>query len=130
RGPFWWRVLRPPLSSLQTVEQCWRIMWDLLRGAAQLKEPSALELGRRFTELVAENLGQPGFREMVLVVHDLDAHRDLVFTLVAQSRRRDLLRRATIEDAAERRSEVFDLAGVAREYLPDVVAGALAVPVA
>jgi hypothetical protein len=130
RGPFWWRVLRPPLSSLQAVEQCWRTMWDLLRGAAQLKEPSALELGRRFTELVAENLGQPGFREMVLVVHDLDAHRDLVFTLVAQPRRRDLLRRETIEETEERRAGVFDLSGVAREYLPDVVAGALAVPVA
>jgi hypothetical protein len=130
RGPFWWRVLRPPLSSLPAVEQCWRVMWDLLRGAAQLKEPGPLELGRRFTELVAENLGQPGFREMVLVVHDLDAHRDLVFTLVAQSRRRDLLRRETIEETEERRAGVFDLSGVAREYLPGVVAGALAVPVA
>ena len=130
RGPFWWRVLRPPLSSVQAVDQCWRIVWDLLRGAAQLKEPTPLELSRRFTELVAENLGQPGFREMVLAVHDLDAHRDLVFTLVAQSRRRDLLRRATIEETEERRAGVFDLSGVAREYLPDVVAGALAVPVA
>jgi hypothetical protein len=130
RGPFWWRVLRPPLSSLPAVEQCWRIMWDLLRGAAQLKEPTPLELSRRFTELVGENLDQPGFREMVLAVHDLDAHRDLVFTLVAQSRRRDLLRRETIEETEERRAGVFDLSGVAREYLPDVVAGALAVPVA
>jgi hypothetical protein len=130
RGPFWWRVLRPPLSSLQAVEHCWRVMWDLLRGAAQLKEPTPLELSRRFTELVAENLDQPGFREMVLAVHDLDAHRDLVFTLVAQSRRRDLLRRETVEETEERRAGVFDLSGVAREYLPDVVAGALAVPVA
>jgi hypothetical protein len=65
----------------------------------------------------------------VLAVHDLDAHRDLVFTLVAQSRRRDLLRRDTIEETEERRAGVFDLSGVAREYLPDVVAGALAVPV-
>jgi hypothetical protein len=130
RGPFWWRMLRPPISSLQAVEQCWRMMWDLLRGAAQLKEPTPLELCRRFTEMVTENLGQPGFREMVLAVHDLDAHRDLVFTLVAESRRRDLLRRATIEETEERRAGVFDLCGVAREYLPDVVAGALAVPVA
>ena len=33
-------------------------------------------------------------------------------------------------DDDERRAEVFDLSGVARDYLPDVVAGALAVPVA
>ena len=61
-------------------------MWDLLRGAAQLKEPSPLELCRRFIELVAENLGQPGVRELLLAVHDLDAHRDLVFALVGCAR--------------------------------------------
>ena len=98
-------------------------MWDLLRGAARLKEPSPLELCRRFVELVTENLGQPGCRELVLAVHDLDAHRDLLFALVSESRRR-------IDDAGARRAEVFDLTGMAREYLPDVVAGALAVPVA
>ena len=67
-------------------------MWDLLRGAAQLKEPSPLELCRRYIELLAENLGQPGFRELLLAVHDLDAHRDLVFALVAEARRQDLQR--------------------------------------
>ena len=106
-------------------------MWDLLRGAAQLKEPSPLELCRRFIELVAENLGQPGFRELVLAVHDLDAHRDLVFALVAESRRRDLIRRASTVAAEARRAEVLDLSGgVGARHLPDVVAGALAVPVA
>jgi hypothetical protein len=130
RGMFWWRMCPPPLSSAQAVGHCWRAMWDLLRGAAQLKEPTPLELCRRFTELVVENLGQPGFRELVIAVHDLDAHRDLLFTLVAESRRRGLVRRITTEDAEERRAEVFDLSGVARDYLPAVVAGALAVPVA
>jgi hypothetical protein len=38
------------------------------------------------------------------------------------------VRRATIEAAEERRAEVFDLAGVARDYLADIVGGALAVP--
>ncbi len=170
RGPWWWRILRPPLSSAQAAHYCWSVMWDLLRGAAQLKEPTPIELGRRFIELVGENLGQPGFRELVLAVHDLDAHRDLIFTLVPESRRRDLYRRAagrsdrlrqdyggppklyaeaedrplqstaghalhggpgtTLAEAEERRAEVFDLSGVARDYLPDIVAGALAIPVA
>ncbi len=130
RGGWWWRILRPPLSSTQAADRCWRAMWDLLRGAAQLKEPTPMELGRRFTELVAENLGQPGFRELVLVVHDLDAHRDLMFALVTEPRRRDLVRRTTTDEAEDRRAEVFDLSGVARDYLPDIVAGALAVPVA
>src|SRR5439155_3492749 len=119
-----------PLSAGRIVDQCWRVMWDLLRGAAPLKQPSAPDLGRRYTELLAENLGQPGFRELLFAVHDLDAHRDLVFALVPESRRRDLIKRATSEAADVRRAEVFDLNGVARDYLADAVAASLTVPVA
>lgn len=130
RGPFWWRILPAPVSSAEAAAQCWRTIWDLVRGAAQLKQPPPLELARRYIELVGENLGQPGCRELVLAVHDLDAHRDLVFALVAEPRRRDLYLRPTIEAGEERRAEVFDLSGVGREYLAGVVAGALSLPVA
>ncbi len=130
RGPRWWRLVRAPLSSAEATALCWRSIWDLVRGAARLKAPSPVELGRRYLELVAENVGQPGFRELVLAVHDLDSRRDLVFAVVAETRRRDLIRRASREAAEARRAEVFDLAGMARDYLPDVVAGALAVPIA
>jgi len=130
RGPFWWRMAPVPLSSRRAVAQCWHAMWDLLRGAAQLKQPTPVELSRRYLELAAENLGQPGFREIFVAVHDLDIHRDLVFALVAEPRRRELFRRPTVEAIEERRAEVFDLSGVAREYLPAVVAGALTLPVA
>src|SRR5437899_710569 len=105
-------------------------MWDLVRGAAAVKQPEASDLGHRYVELLAENLGQPGFRELLIAVHDADAHRDLVFALVAESRRRDLVRRSTSEAAENRRAEVFDLAGVARDHLPDAVAAALSVPLA
>ena len=128
RGPFWWRMVRAPLSSAEAVDHCWRVMWDLVRGAARLTQPPPLELGRRCMELIAENLGQPGFRELVLTVHDIDARRDLVFALVVESRRRELVRRATIEASEERRSEVLDLCGVAREYLAAVIAGSLSAP--
>jgi hypothetical protein len=64
------------------------------------------------------------------VVHDVDAHRDLVFALVAESRRRQLIRRATIEAADARRAEVFDLTGIARDHLADAVAAALTLPLA
>jgi hypothetical protein len=129
RGPIWWRALKPPMSSTEAADHCWTIMWDLLRGATALKQPGPSELGRRYIELVAENLGQPGFREMVLVVHDLDAHHDAVFALVAEPRRRQLIRRPTIAAAEARRSQVFDLSGVARDHLAHVVAAALTVPV-
>jgi hypothetical protein len=105
-------------------------MWDLLRGATRLKQPAPAELGRRYAELLADNLGQPGFRELLVVVHDADAHRDLVFALVGEARRRDLVRRPTSEAADARRAEVFDLGGLARDHLPDAVAAALTVPLA
>jgi predicted acylesterase/phospholipase RssA len=130
RGGFWWRLLRPPLSASGAVEHCWSVMWDLLRGAAQLQRPPVAELGRRYAELLADNLGQPGFRELLIAVHDLDAGRDLVFALVSERRRRDLVRRHTTEEAEARRAELIDLSGVAREHLPDAVAASLAVPLA
>lgn len=129
-GAVWWHALRPPLSSASAVEQCWRVLWDLVRGAAALKQPPAAELGRRYVELASENLGQPGFRELLLVAHDLDAHRDLLFALVSESRRRDLIRRPTSAAADARRAEVIDLAGTGRDYLADAVAAALTVPLA
>jgi hypothetical protein len=130
RGRFWWRAVRPPLSSATANEHCWRVMWDLVRGAAQLTQPTPLELGRRYTELLSDNIGQPGFRELLIAVHDLDARRDLVFALVAESRRRDLIRRSTTAAAETRRAEVFDLAGLSRDHLTDAVAAALTVPLA
>jgi hypothetical protein len=129
-GAFWWRAVRPPMSSSHAIDHCWRAMWDLVRGATQLKAPTPAELGRRYAEMLAENIGQPGFRELIVTVHDADAHRDLLFALVGEDRRRDLIRRSTTDAAETRRAEVFDLAGVARDHLPDAVAAALTVPLA
>jgi hypothetical protein len=128
RGPFWWRLVAAPLSSTEAAAQTWRAIWELIRGAAPLKEPAPSEVGRRFMELVGENIGQPGFRELVLVVHDLDACRDLTFALVAEPRRSELVRRRRADQTDQPRAELFDLSGVARDYLADVIGGALAVP--
>jgi hypothetical protein len=80
--------------------------------------------------MLADNLGQPGFRELLLIAHDVDAQRDLVFALVAEPRRREMVRRATIAAAEMRRAEVVDLAGLGRDHLADAVAAALTVPLA
>ena len=130
RGRFWWRVVRAPLSAEPAVDHCWAVMWDLMRGAAPLRRPTPADLGRRYTDMLADNLGQPGFRELMVVVHDLDARRDLVFALVSESRRRDLVRRPTTGEAEARRAELIDLSGVARDRLADAVAAALTVPLA
>ena len=130
RGPVWWRMVPAPLTADGAVGRCWGVLWDLLRGAAQIKQPSPGDLAKRYAEVLADNLGQPGFRELVILAHDLDARSDLVFALVAESRRRDLFRRPTAEAAELRRAEVIDLSGVGREYLVDAIAAALAVPMA
>jgi hypothetical protein len=129
-GASWWRLVRPPLAAAEAADHCWRVMWDLVRGATHVKQPAPGELARRYTEMLGENLGQPGFRELVITVHDLDVHRDLVFAMVEEERRRGLFRRSTTEAADARRAEVFDLTGVARDYLADAVAAALTVPLA
>jgi hypothetical protein len=130
RGRWWWRTVPAPLTAEPTIAHAWNAIWDLVRGAAQLRVPARVDLARRYTELLGENLGQPGFRELMIVGHDVDAGRDLVFAMVADARRKDLVRRPLTEDAEARRAEVFDLAGVARDHLTDAVAGALTIPLA
>jgi hypothetical protein len=130
RGSWWWRVVPAPLSAEPAIAHAWGALWDLVRGAAQLRLPSRVDLARRYTELLGENLGQPGFRELLIVAHDVDAGRDLLFAMVTDARRKDLIRRPLTEAAEARRAEVVDLAGVARDHLADAVAGALTVPLA
>jgi len=101
RGAFWWRVVPAPLSAEPAIDLCWSTLWELIRGATQLKQPARTDLARRYAELLADNLGQPGFRELLIVTHDVDAGRDLVFALVSEVRRRDLLRRPRIEEAEQ-----------------------------
>ena len=129
RGAIWWRGLRAPLSARAVRARCWSSLWDLIRGAAPLRQPDPEDLARRYTELLVENIGQPGFRELLITAHDLDARRDLVFALVAEPRRRDLVRRATSAEAENRRAEVVDLAGAGRGHVADAIAAALSVPV-
>ena len=130
RGPWWWRMVPAPLTADAAIAHAWGAVWNLVRGAAQLRLPGRTDLARRYTELLAENIGQPGFRELLIVAHDVDAGRDLVFALVADDRRLDLVRRPLTHAAEERRAELFDLAGVARDHLADAVAAALTVPLA
>jgi len=109
RGGFWWRVVPSPLSAEPAIELCWSTLWELIRGATQLKQPQRTDLARRYAELLTDNLGQPGFRELLIVSHDVDAGRDVVFALVGEGRRSDLLRRARTDGAEQRRAAVLDL---------------------
>lgn len=124
-----WRLLGAPLSTAAIARSSGTELWNLIRGAAPLSAPPPAELARRYVELLAENLGQPGFRELLVTVHDLDARRDLIFALLGPSHRVRFFGRPGAE-AAGRSAECFDLSGVAREHALDALCGSLTIPVA
>ena len=125
-----WQLVASPLSATHTLEAFAAELWTLIRGAAPLQQPRNAELGRRYIELLSENLGQPGFRELLVVCHDLDARQDLVFAFLADAHRLRFFGRSAAGSSAARSSEAFDLAGVARDHGMDVLTSALALPVA
>ena len=122
-----WGLLGAPLTAQSVMDRTAAEMWNLIRGAAAIAQPPRSDLGRRYVDLLAENLGQPGFRELLLVTHDMDARRDVVFGLLADGQRQRFFSRNV---PAGRAAEAFDLAGAARNHLMDALAATLAVPVA
>ena len=61
-------------------------LWRLVRGASNAPRPAPAEIGRRYVDVLTDNFGQPGFREVLVGVHDLDARRDLVGAVLARRR--------------------------------------------
>ena len=98
-------------AERRSSTRCAQELWNLIRGAAPLASPPRDELARRYVELLSENLGQPGFRELLIAVHDMDARRDLVFALLGAEHRARFFGRPG-NDPPTRRAEAFDLAGV------------------
>jgi hypothetical protein len=63
-------------------------LWELARGSAISSFPtSEEEIGRKYVGLVAENLGQPGFRELILRTADLDTGGVVPFVLLDDTHR-------------------------------------------
>jgi hypothetical protein len=128
RAGFWWLGLDGFLDATSAVSQWRAALWRALAGGPLGRQPADRDLSVRYTDLLAENLGQPGFRELLLVVHDIDARRDLVFCALVERLRREFVTRRTGTNA--RAADAFDLLGMAREQLLDVLAAALSLPVA
>jgi hypothetical protein len=125
-APALWSLLGAPIDASGAVLAATNALWGILKGGAALKTPDARDLGRRYADLLTDNLGHPGFRELLVVAHDLDARRDVVFGLVREPYRKALFAATTASSA--RRAEAQDLAGVAREHLVDALAAALTLP--
>jgi len=119
---WWWRIIAAPFDARVACERFVDAVWESIRGAAPIARPPAAALGRRYAEVLSENLGQPGFRELVLVATDLDARRDVVAALLAEPYRQSFL---APRPGRDRRSEVLDLAGVSRDHVIDVICAGL-----
>lgn len=127
-GRAWWNVLGAPLDAERAARWATSGFWQFLRGAATVAEPSRADLSQRYGELLAENLGQPGYRELIVVAHDIDARRDLVFAAVSGAHRDAFA--GGKRPSPERAPDVVDLTGTGRNHAFDALAGCLAVPAA
>ncbi len=125
RGPWLWAVAGAPVDARAARDLFTRTIWQLIRGAAPAQHSSASAAGRRYSEVLADSLGQPGFRELMMIATDLDARRDVVAAFLREPFRREFI---APRPGRERRSEVLDLAGIGREHALDVMAGALTPP--
>ena len=122
RGRWWWAVVGAPLDAASARRAFADAIWHLIRGAAPLRQPDAHTLGRRYGEALAESLGQPGVRELVIIATDLDARQDLVAALLREPYRAGFF---AARPDRERQAEALDLSGSGRDHAFEVVAGAL-----
>jgi hypothetical protein len=120
-----------PLSAAEAQVRFRVALWELIRGAAPLALPADAELSRRYSELLGENLGQPGFRELLLIAHDLDVRSDIVFALLAPAHRKPFFGPRGAREAGpdRRQAQTIDLAGTGRDQAVDALSAALSVPV-
>ncbi len=128
KGAFWWRLLSSPLDATEPGAICLDTLWRLVRGASSEPRPSPAEVGRRYVDVLADNFGQPGFHEVLMAVHDLDARQDVVGAVLAAPGR------AAFEghgrDGQHPSGDLVDLTGPQRETLASFLLGSLRLPIA
>ncbi|HET9467455.1 MAG TPA: hypothetical protein VFO48_03545, partial [Vicinamibacterales bacterium] len=121
RGRWWARVVGAPWSIEPGLRHVRASLWHLFRGPASAKEPTPPDLSRRYTELLFENLGQPGFRELIVTALDVETRGDVVFAAIAEPRRQSYFQRG--------RGDLIELGGVGKSQVFDALAAALSIPV-
>jgi hypothetical protein len=108
-GAWWWRVAGAPIDAQPARALFRRAIAEVLHG-------------RGYAEVLGESLGQPGFRELMIVATDIDARRDVVGAVLREPYQRDFL---AARPERERRAEVLDIAGGGHDRALDLVAAAL-----
>jgi hypothetical protein len=125
-GAPWWQALGAPMSTQRVASWATNGFWGFIHGVTSVPKPPSADLSQRYSELLGENLGQPGYRELIITAHDLDTRRDIVFGLIADANRARFFGQATDENG--RGAELVDLAGSGRHHAMDAIAAALSVP--
>jgi hypothetical protein len=125
-GGWWWQLIGAPLDASSVRAAFLDALWGLIRGAATGAAPSRAAAGRRYAEVLSENVGQPGFRELLVTAADLDARRDLTLAMLREPFGRSFL---LARDEVSRRAQVVDLGGTGRDHALDLLAAALTPPV-
>ncbi len=120
RGRWWARIVGAPWCTDPALRHFHASLWHLFRGPATARAPKPPDLSRRYTELLFENLGQPGFRELIVATFDMETRGDLVFAAIGDTRRQAFFQRS--------RGDLIDLSGVGRSQVLDALASALSVP--
>lgn len=128
RGAFWWRLLGTPLAGDEPAGTMVDALWRLIRGASGEPRPRHADISRRYVDILADNFGQPGFRDLLLAVHDVDARRDLVGAVLAPQAREGF--EARREGRSLREAEIVDFTGPQRALLIDFLIAAERLPVA
>lgn len=127
-GGWWWRLFEAPLDVEAARALFVRVIAQLVGGGGAGRGASALgPLGQRYAAVLADNLGQPGFRELLLVATDLDTQQDLVGALLREPFRGTFFASRT---GRERRAEVLDLTDADGQYALELLAAALTPPLA
>jgi len=125
RGAIWWRLVGAPLDAAEPAAAMIDALWRLVRGASHAPRPNSADIGRRYAEVLTENLGQPGFREVFVAVHDVDARRDVVGAVLNPQSRAVGRRAGVLQEP-----EIVELGAAHRDLTVDFLVGALRLPVA
>ena len=129
QGSMLWRLFGAPLSASRVKGHFTDRLWAVMRGSVKISKPDVRDLSERYAELLSDNVGQPGFRELIVTVHDLDTRRDLVFGLLASGGRDSFFGRRLGVEGNDRDGEAMDLSGTAQVHTVDVLSASVRPPI-
>ena len=121
-----WRLFGAPLSVSRVKGHFTDRLWAVMRGSVKISKPDVHDLSERYAELLSDNIGQPGFRELIVSVHDLDTRRDLIFGLLASGGHDSFFGRRL---GSDRDVEAMDLSGAAQGHAVDVLSASVRSPI-